>query len=60
MAIDTEEKRKSYLGIVTPNSSKDEEWRREIIGLYPFQESGTPSGDITFNFVLNIGFSIGI
>lgn len=44
MAIDTQEKRTSYLGIVTPNSAKDEEWRREILGLYPFEESGGEGG----------------
>ena len=47
---DNEEERKSTAGIVTPNASKDDEWRREVGGIYTFTSSvpssGTPSGPV--------------
>jgi hypothetical protein len=61
MAIDTAEKRKAVIRLITPNSSKDEEWRREVTALYPFEESGSSStANLTGNNDFNIGFSIGI
>lgn len=58
----TAEKRKSTQAIVTPNSEKDADWRRQVIGIYSFGEDGdTPPGSITIldmSFIM--GFSIGI
>lgn len=34
MAIDTAEKRRSVAGLVTPNILKNNEWRRQVAGLY--------------------------
>jgi hypothetical protein len=48
MAIDTAEKRRSLSFVVvvspgvTPNSSKDAEWRREVGYGYPFGDSEVP------------------
>ena len=58
----TAEKRKSTQGIVTPNSDKDAEWRREVVGIYSFEFSDVPvlpEIDIS-ELSLSIGFSIGI
>lgn len=41
---DNEEERKSVAGIVTPNASKDDEWRREVSGVFTFvDEAGGSS-----------------
>lgn len=50
MAIDTAEKRKAVAGIgfayylteVTPNASKDQEWRQEAANSYPGILAGAP------------------
>ncbi len=63
MAIDTKEKRASVIGIVTPDSAKDAEWRRQVIGLYTFGDDLPPplEGDVSaainpFTMGFHIGF----
>ena len=41
---DSEEKRKSVAGVVTPNATPDEDWRRQVAGVYSFGEEDTPVG----------------
>lgn len=36
---DNAEARRSVAGIVTPNSAKDEDWRREVAGVYSFADA---------------------
>lgn len=40
---DSEEKRKSVDGIVTPNATPDEDWRRQVAGVYSFGEEEAPA-----------------
>lgn len=42
---DNEEERKSTAGIVTPNASKDDEWRREVGGVFTFVDEAGGSGN---------------
>lgn len=43
---DNEEKRKAAVGVVTPNADKDEDWRRQVAGVYSFgEDAATPGGD---------------
>ncbi len=41
---DSEEKRKSVEGIVTPDATPDEDWRRQVAGVYSFGDGETPTG----------------
>lgn len=42
---DNEEKRKAAVGVVTPNADKDEDWRRQVAGVYSFGDGdATPGG----------------
>lgn len=38
---DNEEERKSVAGVVTPNATPDEDWRRQVAGVYSF--AGAPA-----------------
>ena len=42
MAIDTRTERASVALIITPNSDKDEPWRRTVTGIYSFGEDVPP------------------
>lgn len=42
MALATAEQRKSVLGIISPNSSMDANWRRQGAGFYTFGEGASP------------------
>lgn len=62
MAIDSREKRQSVIAIshymvgptVTPNSSKDAEWRQEVGYGYPGIAAGEPAPDVQAGFKLAI------
>lgn len=41
---DNEEQRKSVVGVVTPNATPDEDWRRQVAGVYSFGDGGESSG----------------
>jgi hypothetical protein len=43
---DNEEKRKAAVGVVTPNVDKDEDWRRQVAGVYSFGD-GAPRLEAT-------------
>jgi hypothetical protein len=50
MAIDNAEKRRSVAGItvgwgITPNASKDDQWRQQVAWNYSGIDSATPSAD---------------
>jgi hypothetical protein len=58
----TAEKRKSTQAIVTPNSAKDADWRRQTIGIYSFgdDEVVPPPGPVSNpEMSYSVGFSIG-
>lgn len=56
---DNAEERKSTAGIVTPNASKDAEWRREVGGL--FADTGASAGAVAMEMSrVSIGLCIGI
>lgn len=57
---DNEEERKSTAGIVTPNASKDDEWRREVGGVFTFTEadSGGSGGSNSPGVSLRLGLGI--
>lgn len=40
---DNEEKRKSVTGVVTPDVSQGEDWRRQVAGVYSFGEEEVPA-----------------
>lgn len=40
---DNEEERKSVAGVVTPNATPDEDWRRQVAGVYSFGDGDTPA-----------------
>jgi len=44
---DNEEERKSTAGIVTPNASKDDEWRREVGGVFTFTDADSGGNSYT-------------
>lgn len=52
MAIDTAEKRRSASGVkrlgarVTPNVTKDQEWRQQVGWVYSGILAGEPSGEV--------------
>jgi hypothetical protein len=60
MAIDDEEQRKAVSGIVTPDASQGEDWRRQVAGVYSFGDDdptpGTQRGP-AFSPVLPASFS---
>lgn len=41
---DNAEERKATAGIVTPNSAKDDEWRREVGGVFTFTDADATGG----------------
>lgn len=57
---DNEEERKSTAGIVTPNASKDDEWRREVGGVFTFTDgdSGGSGGSTSPGMGLRMGLGI--
>lgn len=57
---DNEEERKSTAGIVTPNASKDDEWRREVSGVFTFTDAESGSNNYTSPGIgIGIGMGIG-
>lgn len=54
---DNEEKRKAAVGVVTPNADKDEDWRRQVAGVYSFGDGATPGTGDGLSATLRPSFS---
>jgi len=56
---DNEEERRSVAGVVTPNASKDDEWRREVGGVFTFTDAdATGSGGSATGIGLRLGIGL--
>lgn len=57
---DSEEKRKSVDGVVTPDATPDEDWRRQVAGVYSFGEDDPSSGGSRAPQHLALRLSVGL
>lgn len=59
--FDTEEQRRAAGGVVTPDASQGEDWRRQVAGVYSFgDDDPTPTPGAATPNRLSLGIGLGL